>query len=125
MNNVLKELLKEFDEHKGEFVLNGTYRVYRLIGISEDDFDYSYVLYDGRNLSFETPLIKLIYLKGKIDKEDYEGLEKSARLNHENCFVEDNGEILDETPEQYKNNLIQKYPFEIFHTDLIFKSEKS
>ncbi len=122
MTDTLKEILKEFDEHKGEFVLNGIFRVHRLIGISEDEFDYSYVLYDGRSLIFETPLIKLIYLKGKIDNEDYEMLEKSSRLNHDNCLVEDNSELLDETPEQYKNSLIQKYPDETFHTDLIFKS---
>lgn len=123
MNNVLKELLKEFDEHKGEFVINGTHRVNRFVGISEDEFDFYYVLYDGRSLSFETALLKLVYLKGKIDKDDYEGFEQSARLNHENCLVDDNGEVLEETPEQYKNNLIQQYPFEKFHTDLIFKSE--
>ena len=122
MNKVLKQLLEEFEEHKGEFVLNGQFRVYRLVGISEDEHDFSYVLYDGRSLTFETPLIKLIYLKGKLDKEDYETLENSARLNHDNCLVDDNGEVLEETPEQYKNNLIQNYLFETFHTDLIFKS---
>lgn len=122
MTNVLKELLKEFEEHKGEFVLNGTHRVYRFVGISEDEHDFSYVLYDGRSLTFETPLIKLVYLKGKIDEDDYQGLEKSARLNHDNCLVSDNSEILGETPEEYKNSLIQDYPFEVFHTKLVFKS---
>ena len=123
MNKVLTELLKEFEEHKGELVINGNHVVLRLIGISEDEHDFSYVLYDGRSFTFESPLMGLIYLKGKLDKEDYERLENSARLNHDNCAVGYDGELIDETIETYKHRMIQGHPFEVFHTDLIFKSE--
>lgn len=123
MTDVLKELLKEFEQHKGEFVIDGSLTIKRFIGISEDEFDFSYVLYNGRELYFETALTKLMFLKGKLDDYDYDILEKSARLNHDNCLVEDNFEFFQETPVSYKMNLLQKYPYEEFHTDLIFKSE--
>lgn len=122
MDNNLKLILEEFEIHKGEFVISGLGRLYRFIGISEDKDDYYYVLYNGKKITFETALIKLIYLKGKIDNDDYDMLEQSATLNHDNCLVEQNAELLGETIQEYKNSLIQKHPYDKFHTELIFKS---
>jgi len=121
MTNVLKEILKEYNDHKGEFVINGLGKVMRFVGISEDEYDYSYVLYTGSKLYFETVLVKLIFLKGKIDDSDYKMIEKSARLNHDIHLVQDNSTVLGETVGEYITEIMGKHPFEKFHTPLIFK----
>ena len=74
--------LKKFEEHKGEHVLCN-YRVFRFIGILEDDMDYCYVLYDGRKVHFHTILDRLTVLKGKIDQGHYDEMVRLAKINHE------------------------------------------
>lgn len=83
MDSNLKIILEEFEEMKGQFVITDFgWHVERLIAISMDDFDYYYVTYDGRKITFNTCVGKVIQLKGKIDDSAYNGFIRIAQLNH-------------------------------------------
>jgi len=74
-------ILKEYEELKGQFVLSHD-RVYRFIGISEDQHDYYYVLYDGRKITCATCVGRITPLKGFIRQDDYNEMVRLAKLNH-------------------------------------------
>ena len=65
------EIFQEiFDNLKGELVICD-FSVYRLIAMVEDEYDYYYLLFDGKELYLFSCLINLIRLKNQIDDEDY------------------------------------------------------
>lgn len=74
--------LKIYEALKGQFIIDCTDKVVRLIGIAEDDLDYYYVLYNGEYFIHHSCLMDPIPLKGKIDSEHYERLVKMAKINH-------------------------------------------
>ncbi len=82
MSDNKKLILKEFESLKGQFVIACDWKIKRLIGVIEDDMDYYWVLYDGRNYSLDSCLCKLVKVKGKIDKKDYNEFVRLAYLNH-------------------------------------------
>lgn len=89
MESNLKRILQEFENLKGQLVINGT-EVMRYIAVGTDEEDYYYVLYDGRKVIWSTCVGKLISLKGKIDESDYNTLVRLAKLNHSDQFEDDN-----------------------------------
>jgi len=81
MDKSLERLLELFDERKGQFFITDYKDVMRLIGIGGDELDYFLIYWDGRNMSFSSPLCPQIPLKGKIDDSDYNELVRIAELN--------------------------------------------
>lgn len=82
MSKVIESLKKEWEEHKGEFVLTQSHTLERFIAIADDGDDYYYVTYNGRRIIWNSAVGKLIYLKGKIDDGDYNEFIRLAKLNH-------------------------------------------
>lgn len=78
----LEIITKEFEDHKGEFVIEPGWSVKRFVGIGETSEDYYYILFDGRKISCVTCVGRLIFLKGKISDDDYCSLVRIAKLNH-------------------------------------------
>jgi len=77
-----ESILKEFENHKGEFVITDTDKVMRLLAVGEDEHDYYWVYWDGRETSWHSCVGRFVVLKGKIDKKDYNEFIRIAKLNH-------------------------------------------
>lgn len=82
MDDNLKIILGEFEKMKGQFVVTDSWAIERLVAIGSDKWDYYYVTYNGRKLTWNTCVGKVIQLKGKIDNDDYNSLVAVAKLNH-------------------------------------------
>ena len=82
MSDNKTRILKEFEDLKGQFVIRDFERVSRLVSVGEDDMDYYWILYDGRKLTWQTCVGRIIPLKGRIAEADYASLVRIARLNH-------------------------------------------
>jgi len=79
-DNNLQLFLSFFNEHKGQFVISDKV-IYRLVGVATDEWDYYWVLYNGKKLSWITCLMNLIPLKGCLNVKDYNMMVKSSQLN--------------------------------------------
>lgn len=79
-DNNLELILSFFNEHRGQFVLVDKI-VYRLIAVATDDFDYYWVLYNGRKLRWTTCLTNIVPLKNTFKDGDYQILATSSKLN--------------------------------------------
>jgi hypothetical protein len=75
-------ILDEFEELKGQFVINDSRNIERLIAIGEDDSDYYYVTYDGRRLRWSSCVGRIMPLKGYLRDKDYAEFIRMAKLNH-------------------------------------------
>ena len=82
MDSNLNRILKEFEELKGQFVITNSWTIERLVAIGDDDMDYYYITYDGRKLTWNTCVGKLVRLKNKIDEKDYNDFIRLAKMNH-------------------------------------------
>jgi hypothetical protein len=71
----------EYNDLKGQMVISSD-KVYRFIGLAEDEHDYYYVLYDGRKISLHTCVGSIVPLKGYIREKDYLEMIRIAKLNH-------------------------------------------
>lgn len=108
LDNNHKIILGEFEKHKGEFVITDSWKVERLIAIGDDGFDYYYVTYDGRKLTWNTCVGRIIPLKGKIENNEYMNFIRIAKLNHFDQIKLWNSEITKEKQEiinQHKKEL--------------------
>lgn len=120
MDDNLKIFLTEFDELKGQFVILND-KVSRLVAIAEDSYDYYYITYDGRKLTWHTCLCNVVRLKGYIKDEDYEMFERDANLNHIDRLLTPQSTV---SLDQYKLDLVENwYDDEKLLTDIIFKDE--
>lgn len=81
MNTNLEIFQEIFDNLKGELVICD-FSVYRLIAIVEDEYDYYYLLFDGKELYLFSCLINLVRLKNQIDDDDYSEMIRIVKLNH-------------------------------------------
>ena len=81
MGDNLKIILSEFEELKGQFVINH-YKVERFIAIGTDDDDYYYITYNGRETKWNTCVGSIIPLKGKIEDKHYNEFIRLAKINH-------------------------------------------
>lgn len=124
MDNNLKIILAEFEQLKGQFVINHN-RVERFIAIATDDQDYYYVTYDGKKCHWTSCLMGLVPLKGKIDDKHYEEFIRLAKLNdldqptfhghNPDDIIKDKG--MNSVPTTYKQ-AAQYHRTEIEHTKL-------
>ena len=100
----LEIILQEFKEMKGQFVITQSYKIERLIAISTDDYDYYYVTYDGRKITFNTCVGRIIQLKGRIKDDDYEDIVMMAKLNHGDQVIQDKKEH-----KSYKKDMLSSF----------------
>ena len=75
-------ILAEFEKLKGQFVINDSWDVERLVAVGEDEMDYYWITYDGRRLKWNTCVGRVIPLKGHLRDKDYNEFIRSAKLNH-------------------------------------------
>jgi len=75
-----KHTLEIFEKLKGQHVLINR-EVLRFIGIAVDKYDFLYLMWDGRKLSYYTILDRMSQLKDKIDNEHYQDFIRTAKLN--------------------------------------------
>lgn len=75
-------IIKEFEEYKGQFVINDNWEVVRLIAVGDDGWDYCWVYWDGRKMSWSSCVGGFVPLKGKIDEKDYKKFVREAYMNH-------------------------------------------
>lgn len=81
MTDNLKIFKGEYEKYKGQHVISGD-TVYRFIGIVDDEEDYYYCLYDGRQLYLHTCVGSIVPLKGFIEDKHYKEFVRLAKLNH-------------------------------------------
>lgn len=91
----LATILSEFESLKGQFVISDMNEVKRLVAIAEDRDDYYYVLYDGKTAQWQSCVGRVIQLKDRIAKEDYESLVRIATLNHYDLIEVDGKPAID------------------------------
>lgn len=77
-----ESILKEFEEHKGQFVIDDNWEVKRLIAVLSDKWDYYWVYWDGRDVSWGSCVGGFVPLKDKVDEKDYNNFIRLAKLNH-------------------------------------------
>jgi hypothetical protein len=75
-------ILAEFEKLKGQFVINDSWDIERLVAVGEDDMDYYWITYDGRKLKWNTCVGRVMPLKGYLRDKDYAELVRLAKLNH-------------------------------------------
>ena len=75
-------ILQEFETLKGQFVINSSWEIERLVAVGEDEMDYYWITYNGRKLKWNTCVGGLMPLKGHLRDKDYNELVRLARLNH-------------------------------------------
>jgi len=90
-----ESILAEFEEHKGQFVINDNWEVVRLIAVADGDLDYYWVYWDGMKISWSSCVGGFVPLKGKIDERHYKNFIRLAYLNHNDLLGLDQEE--DET----------------------------
>lgn len=82
MSEENRKLIKaEWESMQGQFVLCWN-EASRLIGIVEDEWDYYYCLYDGREVRLHSCLSRITPLKGFIKDDHYAEMIRIAKLNH-------------------------------------------
>lgn len=101
-------IYKQFQELKTQFVITTSHTIERLVAVGTDDYDYYWITYDGRKLTWSSCVGKIIPLKGFLKDEHYRDFEISAVLNHQDYFVLKSDET-DMTIENYKAYLISKF----------------
>ena len=78
---VIEQILEQFNQHKGEFVLlNG--KLFRLVAVGDDSDDYYWVVYDGRKVFWHSCVGSFVVLKNKVDDKDYNEFIRLAKINH-------------------------------------------
>jgi len=82
MDNNLKIILKEFKELKGQFVITDMTMIERFVGIGEDEYDWYYITFDGKNMHWNSCVGRIMPLKGYLKNEDYDHLIHMAKFNH-------------------------------------------
>ena len=94
MEKSLIRIVKEFNKLKGQFVITDSWKIERLVAIAEDEMDYYYVTYNGRDLNWQTCVGRIMPLKGYIKQKDYDYLIHIAKLNHYDQYdLKTNGNI--------------------------------
>lgn len=78
---VTEQILEQFNQHKGEFVLlNG--KLFRLVAVGDDSDDYYWVVYNGRKVFWHSCVGSFVVLKNKVDDKDYNEFIRLAKINH-------------------------------------------
>lgn len=82
MEDNLKIILDEFERLKGQFVITEMNKIERFVAIGDDQEDWYYITYDGKDLHWQSCVVRIIPLKGYIREQDYSYLLHIAKLNH-------------------------------------------
>lgn len=78
-----EELVEESKQHKNELIISGFNVCILLEGIHDDGDDYYWrVLQPYEGLVLESCVMQPHYLKGKIDKKDYDFAFNLFKMNH-------------------------------------------
>jgi hypothetical protein len=82
MEDNLKIILDEFERLKGQFVITEMNKVERFVAIGDDEEDWYYITYNGKDLHWQSCVGRIIPLKGYIREQDYNYLVHIAKMNH-------------------------------------------
>lgn len=80
----LDDLRKIAEEHFNELVIDYSFNVVRFVGYAETADDYYYMVkntYGKPEYSYATCVGSLIYLKDRLDENDYKNLDETLALN--------------------------------------------
>jgi len=100
-----------FRKHRGDMVLMDG-EVLQFVAIADDDNDYLYVFYNGRELRLFIILSNFVVIKGKIDNRDYNYFIRNAKLNYHSAMLKNEKfkehhiyiqEYLDKLPSSIEN----------------------
>lgn len=83
-------ILNEFESLKGQFVINASWKIERLVAIGSDKYDYYWITYNGRTFTWSSCVGRIMPLKGHLRDDDYNELVRLAKLNHfdqEECWA--------------------------------------
>ena len=117
-------ILREFEELKGQFVINASWNIERLVAVGEDDMDYYWITYDGRKLRWNTCVGRIMPLKGHLRDKDYNELVRLADLNHfdrDTRWDHRNSGESESATSEHKNGLMKILDNERFLTDLCWE----
>jgi len=76
-----ESIIEKFEKYKGQFVINASWQVQRLIAVSEDDMDWYWVFYDGRKVNLCSCVMGFVPLKGFVEEKHYQEFIRLAKLN--------------------------------------------
>ena len=119
-------ILRRFEELKGQFVINASWEIERLVAVGEDDMDYYWITYDGRKFRWNTCVGPIMPLKGYLRTKDYNELVRLARLNHYDqvtLWGRDFSAEAEQYCRDHKNELLKILDNERFLTDLCWDLE--
>ena len=117
MSEAKKRLLEEFEEVKGQIVIDcGSLKLKRLIAILEDPEDYYYVFWNGQKVTLSSTVIGLTRLKGFINDRHYErykywdainSYDQEESFNYRDCPNKDEliKKVKEEVEHKYDNRL--------------------
>ncbi len=120
----IEKIKQEFEVLKGQFVITegAQHNIERLVAIGQDQHDYYYVTYNGRKLTWNTCVGRIMPLKGYLRDKDYNLLIDSARLNHfdqETCWGEQGAKS-----QEHRNNLMKVNENDILLTEICWDLQK-
>lgn len=98
MTDNLKIFKSEYNRMKGQFVIYEYQKVGRFMAIISDQYDYYYLIFDGKRFECISCVTAIFKLKGKIAKHEYERLIYLAKNNHYDFILNDYCEV-------FKNNI--------------------
>lgn len=106
MDDNLKKFNEEFNNLKGQFVITDNNTVERFVALGDDNEDWYYITWNGRDLHWWSCVGRIIPLKGHIKDSDYEYLVRIARLNDfdQICNNEEFDILLKEYLKEYSPN---------------------
>lgn len=120
-------IIQQFEELKGQFVINCSWKIERLVAVGEDDMDYYWITYDGRKFRWNTCVGGLMPLKGHLRTKDYNEMVRLARLNHYDqvtLWGRDFSEEAEKYSRDHKNELITLPENHRFLTDVCWELTK-
>jgi hypothetical protein len=117
-------ILKEFEQLKGQFVINASWNIERLVAVGSDEWDYYWITYNGRKFTWNTCVGGLMPLKGHLRDKDYNELVRLARLNHfdqANLWVKEPTKESEDFTRKHKNELMKIDSRDEFLTDICWE----
>jgi hypothetical protein len=121
MEDNKKVIIREFEGLKGQFVITACWKIERLVAIGEDEWDYYWITYNGREFRWNTCVGRVMPLKGHLLDKDYKELVRIARLNHHDQVTfwgNKDAEEAEQYNRQHKQELMQLTENHKFLTDL-------
>jgi hypothetical protein len=121
------QIIRKFEELKGQFVINCSWKIERLVAVGEDDMDYYWITYNGRKFRWNTCVGGLMPLKGYLRDKDYNEMVRLANLNHWDQVTRwghENVEEAEQFGRDHKNELTTLPKDHRFLTDVCWELNK-